>query len=33
LCCMEPGCKNIATSGTPHKDGYKFHCHQHPPKG
>lgn len=29
--CDEPACRHVATCGTPHPSGYKFHCHHHPP--
>lgn len=29
--CDEPGCKQLATCGTPFPGGYKMHCHVHPP--
>ena len=31
-CCDEPGCKQVATCGTPVKNGYRQTCGEHFPK-
>ncbi len=29
--CDEPGCRELASCGTPHPDGYRHTCHKHAP--
>jgi len=30
--CYAPGCREEGSNGTPTTDGYKWHCHKHPPR-